>query len=195
MDYSIKAPKMSTTEQTNKKWYVLRVASGKEKKVKEYIEMEVKRVNLEDYVSRIIIPTEKTFQIRNKKKVVKEKNFYPGYIFVEANLIGEVYHLLRNIPNVISFVGAERGKKPIPLRSDEVKRILGIVDKLSESEEKPEEQFFVGEEVKIIDGAFADFIGVVEEVNDEKKKLKVSVKIFGRKTPIDLNFHQVEKVI
>ncbi len=176
------------------KWYVLRVISGKEKKVKEYIESEIKRLNLEDYVARVLIPTEKTYQIKNKKKVVKEKNFFPGYILVEAKLIGEVFHVLKDIPNVISFVGAERGKKPIPLRPEEVKRILGFVDKLSDGEEAPEETFYVGEQVKIIDGAFADFIGVVEEVNEEKKKLKVSVKIFGRKTPIDLNFHQIEKI-
>ena len=183
------------TADNKKKWYVVRVTSGREKKVKEYIEMEIKRLGLEDYVSKVLIATEKTFQIKNKKKVVKEKNYFPGYILIEANLIGEVFHVIKDVPNVISFVGAERGKKPIPLRSDEVKRILGFVDKLSDSDEKPEENFFVGEEVKIIDGAFADFIGVVEEVNDEKKKLKVSVKIFGRKTPIDLNFHQVEKIL
>lgn len=176
-----------------KKWYVLRAISGKEKKVKEYIESEIKALKLEDYIEQVVIPTEKVFQIRNGKKISKERNYFPGYVLIEAALVGEIAHTLINIPNVISFVGADKGKTPVPLRPDEVKQILGIVDKLKESEEQLTQPFFVGEEVKVIDGPFNDFNGVIEEVNDEKKKLKVMVKIFGRKAPLELKFSQVEK--
>lgn len=177
-----------------KKWYVLRAISGKEKKVKEYIENEMKSSKmLSDYLSQIVIPTEKVFQMRNGKKVSKERNYYPGYVFIEAALVGEMTHSLINMPNVISFVGADKGKTPVPLRPVEVKQILGIVDKLKESEQQITLSYFVGEEVKVIDGPFNDFIGVIEDVNDEKKKLKVMVKIFGRKAPLELNFSQVEK--
>ncbi len=177
-----------------KKWYVLRAMSGKEKKVKEYIESEIRKDDkLKDFVTRVLIPTEKVYQVRNGKKIVKERNYYPGYVLVEAILTGEVYHTLKNIPNVLSFVGEDRGKKPVPLRPEEVNNILGIVDKLEEDNEKIDVSFVVGEEVKIIDGPFKDFIGVIEEVNNEKKKLRLMVKIFGRKTPLDLKFSQVEK--
>ncbi|HDR89400.1 MAG TPA: transcription termination/antitermination factor NusG [Bacteroidetes bacterium] len=175
-----------------KKWYVLRAIGGKEKKVKEYIESEVSRLNLQDYVSQVLIPTEKVYQIRNGKKVSKERNFFPGYVLVEAALVGEVAHVLRNVPNVMGFLGS-KGGDPIPLRMSEVNRILGKVDELAESDEEINVPFFVGETVKVIDGPFNSFTGVIEEVNEEKKKLKVMVKIFGRKTPLELSFLQVEK--
>ncbi|MGC9470782.1 MAG: transcription termination/antitermination protein NusG [Bacteroidales bacterium] len=175
-----------------KKWYVLRAIGGKEKKVKEYIESEVSRLNLQDYVSQVLIPTEKVYQIRNGKKVSKERNFFPGYVLVEAALVGEVAHVLRNVPNVMGFLGS-KGGDPIPLRMSEVNRILGKVDELAESDEEINVPFFVGESVKVIDGPFNSFTGVIEEVNEEKKKLKVMVKIFGRKTPLELSFLQVEK--
>lgn len=178
---------------TEKKWYVLRAISGKEKKVKEYIENEIKVLNLQDYINQVVIPTEKIFQIKNGKKISKERNYFPGYVLIEAALVGEIVHILTNIPNVISFVGANKGKTPVPLRPDEVNQILGIVDKLQESEEQLSQPFYVGEEVKVVDGPFSEFIGVIEEVNDEKKKLKVMVKIFGRKAPLELKFSQVEK--
>ncbi len=176
-----------------KNWYVLRAISGKEKKVKEYIENEIKALKLEEYISQVVIPTEKVFQIRNGKKISKERNYYPGYVLIEAALVGEIAHTLINIPNVISFVGADKGKTPVPLRPDEVKQILGIVDKLQDSDEQLTQSFIVGEDVKVIDGPFSDFIGVIEEINEEKKKLKVMVKIFGRKAPLELKFSQVEK--
>ncbi len=176
-----------------KKWYVLRAISGKEKKVKEYIEREIKVLNMGDYVSQVVIPTEKVYQIRNGKKISKERNYYPGYVLIEVALVGEIMHTLVNIPNVISFVGADKGKVPVPLRPDEVKQILGIVDELKDSEEQLTQPFFVGEEVKVIDGPFNDFVGVIEDVNEEKRKLKVMVKIFGRKAPLELKFSQVEK--
>jgi transcriptional antiterminator NusG len=177
----------------SKKWYVVRAISGKEKKVKQLIENEIVRNGLEQYVSQILIPTEKVYQIRNGKKISKERSFFPGYILVEADLIGEVPHTIKNVNGVIGFLGAEKGGDPLPLRQSEVNRILGKVDELAESEEEINIPFYVGENVKVIDGPFNGFSGVIEEVNEEKKKLKVMVKIFGRKQPLELSFLQVEK--
>ncbi len=184
---------MATTDTSSKKWYVVRAISGKEKKVKDMLELEVKRNNLEDFVNQILIPTEKVFQIRNGKKISKERNFFPGYVMIEADLVGEVPHVIKNVNNVIGFLGAEKGGDPVPLRNSEVKRILGKVDELADSEEEMSIPFVVGENVKVIDGPFNNFNGVVEEINEEKKKLKVMVKIFGRKTPLELGYMQVEK--
>lgn len=181
-----------TTEQV-KKWYVVRAISGKEKKVKEQIEMEIGRLKLTDFVSQVLIPTEKIYQIRNGKKVSKERNFYPGYVMVEAVLVGEIPHILKNIPNVIGFLGETKGGEPVAMRQSEVNRILGKVDELAESNEEINIPYIVGESVKIIDGPFNSFSGIIEEMNEEKKKLKVSVKIFGRKQPVELSFMQVEK--
>lgn len=181
------------TESIGKKWYVVRAVSGKEKRAKELIELEVSRANLQDFVSQVLIPTEKVFQIRNGKKVSKERNFFPGYVMIEAELVGEVPHLIRGINNVIGFLGAEKGGEPVPLRNSEVNRILGKVDELADSEEEINIPYVVGESVKVIDGPFNNFNGVIEEVNEEKKKLKVMVKIFGRKTPLELGYMQVEK--
>lgn len=177
---------------SDKKWYVIRAVGGKEKKVKELIENEIILQNLQDYISQVLIPTEKVFQIRNGKKISKERSFFPGYVLIEANFTGEIPHILRNIPNVLGFLGS-KGDEPTPLRQSEVNRILGKVDELAESEEEINNPYFVGESVKVIDGPFNGFNGVIEEVNDEKKKLKVMVKIFGRKTPLELSFMQVEK--
>lgn len=176
-----------------KKWYVLRAVGGKEKKAKEYIENEVRRLNLGAYIFQVLIPTEKVYHVKNGKKVSTERVFYPGYILIEAILAGEVVHILRNIPNVAGFLGETKGGSPVPLRMAEVNRILGHVDDLAESGEEIVTPFFVGEPVKVIDGPFNGFSGTIEEVNEEKKKLKVMVKIFGRKTPLELSFVQVEK--
>ena len=175
-----------------KKWYVLRAMSGQEKKVKEQIESEAAHQNLQEYVSQVLIPTEKVYQIRNGKKISKERNFFPGYVLVEAALVGEVPHFLRNMPGVLGFL-AEGNGEPTPLRLSEVNRILGKVDELAGKDEEIIVPFIVGESVKVIDGPFNTFSGIIEEVNDEKKKLKVSVKIFGRKTPVELSFMQVVK--
>ncbi|HDP76184.1 MAG TPA: transcription termination/antitermination factor NusG [Bacteroidales bacterium] len=180
-------------EENVKKWYVLRAISGKEKKVKELVENEIKRLNLDDFITQVLIPTEKVYQIRNGKKISKERIYYPGYVLIEAALVGEIPHILRNIPNVIGFLGDPKTGEPIPLRQAEVNRILGKVDELVDSEEELNVPFYVGEAVKVIDGPFNSFSGVIEEVNEEKKKLKVMVKIFGRKTPLELSFMQVEK--
>ena len=176
-----------------KKWYVLRAIGGKEKKAKEYIESEVSRLNLQDYVSQVLIPTEKVYQIRNGKKISKERNFFPGYVLIEAALVGEVAHTLRNVPNVIGFLGDTKGGDPVPMRQSEVNRILGRVDELAETDEELNIPFVVGETVKVIDGPFNGFNGTIEGINEEKKKLQVMVKIFGRKTPLELSFMQVEK--
>lgn len=176
-----------------KKWYVIRAIGGKEKKVKEYIENEVSRLELEDYISQVLIPTEKIYQIRNGKKISKERSFFPGYVMIEANLSGEIPHILKGITNVIGFLGETKGGEPVAMRLSEVNRILGKVDELAESEEELTTPFIVGEPIKVTDGPFNGFSGVVEEVNDEKKKLRVMVKIFGRKTPLELSFMQVEK--
>lgn len=177
----------------NKKWYVVRAISGKEKKVKLYLEDEINRLKLNDYVSQILIPTEKIYQIRNGKKMSKERSFFPGYILIEANLTGEIPHLIQNTNNVIGFLGGEKGGDPLPLRQSEVNRILGKVDELAETEEELNIPYIIGESVKVVDGPFNGFNGTIEEINEEKKKLKVMVKIFGRKQPLELSFLQVEK--
>ena len=176
-----------------KKWYVVRAVSGKEKKVKEYLELEISRMKLNDYVNQVLIPTEKVFKIQNGKKVNKEKAFLPGYVLIEAALVGEVSHVIKSIPNVIGFLGTVKGGEPVPMRLAEVNRILGKVDELATSEEELKIPFVVGESVKVIDGPCNNFTGVVDEINEEKKKLKVMVKIFGRKNLLELSYMQVEK--
>lgn len=176
-----------------KKWYVVRAVSGKEKKVKEYLELEITRMKLNDYVNQVLIPTEKVFKIQNGKKVSKEKAFLPGYVLIEAALVGEVSHVIKSIPNVIGFLGTVKGGEPVPMRLSEVNRILGKVDELATSEEELKIPFVVGESVKVIDGPFNNFTGVVDEINEDKKKLKVMVKIFGRKNLLELSYMQVEK--
>ena len=174
-----------------KKWYVVRAISGSEKKVKIYLESEISRLNLEDYISKILIPIEKVYQVRNGKKITKERNLYPGYVLIEATLVGEVPHIIKSVPNVIGFLGTKG--EAIPMRQSEVNRILGKVDELAEQGEEVNVPYIVGESVTVIDGPFNSFSGIIEEINEEKKKLKVMVKIFGRKTPLELGFMQVEK--
>ena len=156
-----------------KKWYVLRVVGGKEKKVKEYIENEVASLGLQDYVSQVLIPVEKVYQIRNGKKIAKERNFFPGYVMVEAALVGEIPHMLRDVTNVMGFLGETKGGEPVPMRQSEINRILGKVDEQAEQPEESNIPYVVGESVKVTDGPFNGFSGVIEEVNSEKKRLKV----------------------
>lgn len=176
-----------------KRWYVLRVVGGKERKIKEYIEKEIANLGLTDFVSQVLIPTEKAFQIRNGKKIAVERNILPGYVMVEANLVGEIPHILRGMTNVMGFLGDTKGGDPVPMRQREVDRILGKVDELADKAEELAIPYEVGDSVKVVDGPFSDFTGVVEEVNKERKKLKVIVKIFGRRTPLELSYVQVEK--
>ena len=174
-----------------KKWYVLRSVSGKENKVKEYLESEIQKADWGKYISQVLIPTEKTFTVRNGKKVMKERAYLPGYILIEAELTGEVIHELKNINYVAGFL--PNTTNPQPLHESEVKRILGTMDELDEAGEDLDMKFYVGENVKVISGPFSSFSGEVEEVNEERKKLKVMVKIFGRKQLLELSYMQVEK--
>ena len=176
---------------SNKKWYVLRAISGKETKVKEYIEADVKLRGLTDKVSQVLIPTEKVVQVRNGKRIVKEKPYLSGYVLVEAELVGDIAYLLRNTPNVLGFLGGM--DEPTPIRQAEINRILGTVDELQETSDESLLEFTVGEVVKVNAGPFSGFSGVIEEVNPGKKTLKVMVKIFGRSTPVDLGYTQVDK--
>ena len=189
-----------------KKWYVLRVISGKEKKVKQNIESEVSRSNWGSYITQVLVPTEKVYQIKNGKKQVKDRNYFPGYLLVEIldqdyederkrkeqlKLVQSIVQSISAVNGVINFLG-DKGV-PVPLRKVEVNRILGKVDEMQESGEVMTEPYLIGEIIKIIDDPFNDFFGVIEEINDDRKKLKVIVKIFGRRTPVELSFTQVEK--
>lgn len=179
------------------KWYVIRAVSGQEKKVKGYIETEITRQNLQDFVPQILIPSEKVFQMKNGKKKIREKSFFPGYVLISADINhGEVSHIITSTPGVLGFLSMAEGnsKVPVPLRQSEINRILGRVDETDLAEEKLDISFVLGEVVKVIDGPFNGFTGTVEEIFDEKKKLNVMVKIFGRNTPVELNFIQVEKM-
>ena len=172
-------------------WYVLRAVSGKEAKVKEYIDAEIKNGRLGGHVSQVLIPTEKVFQVRAGKRIVKERNYLPGYVLVEARLVGENAHELRNKPNVLGFLGGL--DNPTPLRDSEVNRILGKADEMLEDPMDVEIPFNVGDAVKVAEGPFSGFSGVIEKVDNDKKKVTVTVKVFGRSTGLDLGFMQVEK--
>lgn len=174
------------------KWYVVRAVSGKEKKVKQYLEAEVNRLGISHLLPQVLIPMEKFYQMKDGKKIAKERNFYPGYVLIEAALDGELEHVIKGINSVIGFLG-DKGGNAVPMRTAEVNRILGKVDEMAEQGESMNVPYYVGESVKVMDGPFNGFTGVIEEVNEEKKKLKVMVKIFGRRTPLELNYMQVEK--
>ena len=184
-----------TENSGNKKWYVVRAVSGQENKIKTYIENEISRLELQDYVDEVLVPTEKVVQIRNGKKINKERVYFPGYIMIKANLSGEIPHIIKSITNVIGFLGETKGGDPVPLRSSEVNRMLGKVDELSlQADANIAIPFTIGQTVKVIDGPFNGFDGTIEKINEEKRKLEVMVKIFGRKTPLELSYMQVEKV-
>lgn len=178
--------------ETGMKWYVLRAVSGKEAKVKEYLEAAIKHDDvLSSNVSQVLLPTEKYAVLRNGKRVIKEKLFLPGYVLIEANLHGEVAHTLRFMPNVLGFLGGL--DNPTPLRQAEVNRMIGSAEEAAIENVEMNIPYSVDETVKVTEGPFSGFSGVIEEVNAEKRKLKVMVKIFGRKTPLELGFMQVEK--
>ncbi|MDX1777675.1 MAG: transcription termination/antitermination protein NusG [Thermodesulfobacteriota bacterium] len=182
------------SEVLEKKWYVVRAVSGQENKIKGYIESEVERHGMGDYLEEVLVPTEKVVQIRNGKKINKERVYFPGYIMIKASLVGEMVHIIKSITNVIGFLGETKGGDPVPLRKSEVNRMLGKVDELAVSTDSVAIPFVLGETVKVIDGPFNGFNGTVEKINEEKRKLEVMVKIFGRKTPLELSYMQVEKV-
>jgi len=175
------------------RWYSLRVISGKERKIKERIELEIKRSGWDDIITQVLVPSEKVYKIRNGKKVILDRNILPGYILLEADperFSAEIVQGISNMPNVIHFLGRNN---PIPMQESEANRMLGKVDESQGLVESMVEPFIEGEMVKIIDGPFNDFVGDIKEINEEKKKLKVIVKIFGRGTEVELNFMQVEK--
>jgi len=173
----------------DKKWYVVRTYSGHENKVKAYLENEVAQAGLAEKISSVIVPSEKVFEVKDGKKKSKTRTFFPGYILVEAVLDKATQHLILNTPSVISFVGPKNA--PAPLQPTEVRRLIGKIEERKDVE-VIEVPFRVGDAVKVIDGPFNNFSGFVQEVNEEKMKLKVMVSIFGRKTPVELDFSQVE---
>ena len=181
-----------TTQET--KWYVLRVVSGKEKKVKEHLDKEVKLSGWSNAIIQILCPIEKVFKVLAGKKVLREKILFPGYLMLEAvdgKLSDDMIQTIKSVTSVIHFLGKDH---PTSLRKSEVNKMFGKMDEVSEQGVGYADPYIVGETVKIIDGPFNDFNGSVEEVNEEKKKLKVVVKIFGRATPVELNYSQVEKM-
>lgn len=192
--------------ESNKKWYVLRAAGGKEKKAKEYLEKEIERCGFQNLVSQVLVPCEKVYRISNGKRICTEKPFYPGYVLIEAELTGELQYIIRNeVPHMSGFLTEKRGvsksasgkvqeeKIPVPLRDSEVRRILGEQDEVATAEGETIVDYAVGESVKITDGPFSGFDGTVEEIVEDRSKLKVMVMIFGRKTLLELNFTQVTK--
>lgn len=188
------AEKQQQPDSPETKWYVLRVVSGKEKKVKEYLDSDIKRSGWGNIVTQIFVPMEKVYKVQSGKKVMRERNFYPGYIMIEAQegkLTNEIIAHINNTTNVIHFLGKEN---PVALRKSEVNKMLGKVDEMADQGVTISEPYIVGETIKIVDGPFNDFNGVIEDVNEEKKKLKVTVKIFGRATPVELNYMQVERI-
>lgn len=173
----------------DKRWYVVRTYSGHEAKVKTYLEAEVTRLGLSERIGSILIPSEKVIEVKDGKKKARVKNFFPGYILVEAVIDKETTHLISEAPSVLGFVPDKNN--PVPLQPDEVRRLIG---KMEEKEEVQmvEVPFRVGDPVKVVEGPFNNFNGFVQEVNPEKLKVKVMVSIFGRKTPVELDFGQVE---
>lgn len=179
---------------STKKWYVLRTINGRENKIKDYIEDEIKYHGLEEHLGQVVVPMEKVVQIKNGKRVQRERVHYPGYVMIEVALVGEMHHIIRGINGVVSFLSGTKGGDPIPMRKSEVNRMLGKMDELSEKEELVNIPFVVGETVKVIDGPFNGFNGNIEKIHEEKRKLEVMVSIFGRKSPLELNYMQVEKI-
>jgi len=178
-----------SAQNPQKRWYAVRTYSGHENKVKAHLENEVKIAGWEERISSVMVPSEKIIEVKEGKKKSRTKTFFPGYILVEAILDKETKHKILSTPSVISFVGP-RGE-PVPLQLDEVRRLIGRMEERKDVEVM-EVPFHVGEPVKVIDGPFNNFTGFVQDVNEEKMKLKVMVSIFGRKTPVELDFNQVE---
>ena len=180
-------------------WYVLRVVSGKERKVKEYLDKDILRSGWKTIIKQVFLPMEKVYKVQNGKKVMREKNYYPGYVMMEVldgKLSDDIVQHISNVSNVMHFLTDGKGSKGniVKLRKAEVNKMLGKVDEMNDQGVTMSEPFIIGETIKIIEGPFNDFNGVIEDVNDEKKKLKVTVKIFGRSTPVELSYMQVEKI-
>ena len=178
-------------------WYAIKVVSGQEKKIKACLESEVAYLRNPECVKQILVTSERVYEMRGGKKRIKERSFLPGYVVLHANLTDpEVVHAFNQVPGVMGFLGdgAKAQRSPVPLRKQEVNRLLGKMDDVEENVDQLETLFSFGEQVKVVDGPFSNFTGSIEEINEEKHKLRVLVKIFGRSTPIELNFYQVEKL-
>lgn len=180
---------IANLEEVVKKWYAIHVLSGHERKVKAYLESEARAAGLAEKIANVLIPSEEVTEMREGKKRTRNKVFFPGYMLVEMHLDKETQHLVLNTPGVTNFVGPKN--VPQPLRADEIDRILGRVQE-SHTREVIDVPFRVGDPIKVIDGPFSEFTGFVEDINEEKKKVKVMVSIFGRSTPVELDFLQVE---
>lgn len=187
--YPLLLHKTMSESSQEKRFYVLRVISGKEEKTKEMIDREKERKPLEGHIFEVIVPTENIMVQRGSKKKIVEKPSMPGYILIEAILNNDIVHTLRNMPEIIGFLGANN--QPEPLATYEVERMMRRLD--NQDDQAVNISFIVGESVKVTDGPFTGFSATVEEIYNDKKKLKVMVKIFGRKTPLELGYHQVEK--
>jgi transcriptional antiterminator NusG len=172
------------------KWYIVHAYSNFEKKVAESIREQAKTQGLEENFSDILVPTEDVVEIRRGRKVNAERKFFPGYVLVKMELTDEAYHLIKNTPKVTGFLGS--GSKPMPVSEKEVARIIGAIEEGVERP-KPTIQFEIGEQVRVTDGPFASFNGSVEQVDEERARLRVTVSIFGRATPVELEYNQVEK--
>ena len=174
-----------------KKWYVVHVYSGSEKRVKETIDDQSNLKNMTNFIEEVMVPTEEIFEIRKGSKVKTEKKFFPGYILVKMEMTDESWHFIKSQPKVTNFLGAKG--KPVALSDKEATRLL---EQITEGVERPRSNviYEIGEEVRVSDGPFQSFNGLVEEVDEDKSRLKVTVSIFGRATPVDLDFTQVEKV-
>jgi transcriptional antiterminator NusG len=179
------------TDVSTKQWFIVHTYSGFEKKVKQSLEQRVKAYGLADEIGEVLIPTEDVVEMRGGRKVVTSKRFFPGYLLVEMTMSDEAWHVVKNTPKVTGFVGA--GSKPTPLTREEVDQILTQVTQAAEKP-KPKYTFEKGDQVRINEGPFTNFNGVVDDVNSEKSTLKVMVTIFGRSTPVELDFLQVEKL-
>jgi len=200
MEEVVIATEVPIATQADTKWYVLRVVSGKERKVKEYLDKDIIRSGWQEIIKQIFLPMEKVYKVQNGKKVMREKNYFPGYVMIEVldgKLNDDMVMHISNISNVMHFLTDGKGSKGniISLRKSEVNKMLGKVDEMNDMGGSISEPFIIGETIKIIEGPFNDFNGVIEEVNEEKKKLKVTVKIFGRSTPVELSYMQVEKEV
>ncbi len=171
-------------------WYIVQAYSGFEKKVVELIKEELKKYKLEDNLGEILVPTHQITQVKKGKRTKKESKYFPGYVLVKVDLTKQIYHLIKNLTKVSGFLGS--GDKPTPISDKEIQRILGQVSESADNQ-KTGINFEIGEKVKVCDGPFASFNGLIEEIDEEKSRLKVSVSIFGRATPVDLEFNQVEK--
>lgn len=182
-------------EEPTLRWYVMRSVSGNELKVKEYIDTEISRGDFSGLVREVLVPMEKVETVRNGKRVTKDRIHLPGYVLVEAALVGEVQSKLRSTPNVLGFLtDSKKGNGvPAPISEREMRALIGRVDEIETTTQEFIIPYSVGEAVKVIDGPFSGMDAVVDEINDEKKKLKVTVKIFGRSTALELGFMQVEK--